>query len=183
MPLAIGVTTTGHPTASARRCTAAPAPLRTADIPTSSTGRRASFSFCIGSACAPAVANTCGVRAAVIGGSTIRASVASAPTTSAAVVRCTGPGRSATAVRSARRMIVATVCGSTAAVHLLIDENSSVWSTTWCVNVDSRRVSIWPEIAIIGTRSSQALATALTRFVAPGPSVDRHTPGRPVIWP
>ena len=38
-------------------------------------------------------------------------------------------------------------------------------------------------IAIIGTRSSHAPATAFTRFEAPGPSVDMHTPGRPVRKP
>ena len=99
------------------------------------------------------------------------------------MVRCTGPGRSAIAVRSALRMMVATVCGCTGVAHLLTGANSVPWSMTWCVKVGSRRPSIWPEMAIIGTRSSQALATALTRLVEPGPSVDTHTPGRPVSWP
>jgi hypothetical protein len=54
------------------------------------------------------------------------------------------------------------------------------WSSTWWVKVCSRLRSICPEIASIGTRSSHAFATALTRFDEPGPSVDMHTPGRPV---
>ena len=39
------------------------------------------------------------------------------------------------------------------------------------------------EIAIIGVRSRSAVATPLTRFVEPGPSVEMHTPGLPVSRP
>ncbi len=183
MPLAIGATTTGQAIASAKRRSASPAPDQTAECPTRIIGRRAACSRRTGSAAVPGAANTCGARCAANGGSTTASSVAVAPTTSAGVVRCTGPGRSAIAVRSARRMIVATVLGCTAVAHLLIGLNSVAWSITWCVNVGSRLPSIWPEMAIIGMRSSQALATALTRLVEPGPSVDTATPGRPVSWP
>ena len=110
-------------------------------------------------------------------------SIASAPTTSAGVVMCTGPGRSAIAMRSALRMTVATVSGATCVVHLLTGAKSRLWSRTWWVKVCSRLRSICPEIASIGTRSSHALATAFTRFDEPGPSVDMHTPGRPVRKP
>jgi hypothetical protein len=51
------------------------------------------------------------------------------------------------------------------------------------VKTGSRFDSIWPEMASIGTRSSQAFATGLTRFDDPGPSVERQTPGSPVSCP
>ncbi len=40
-------------------------------------------------------------------------------------------------------------------------------------------VATWPVIATIGTESRNAFAMPVTRFVAPGPEVAMHTPGRP----
>ena len=112
---------------SARRASDAVAPLHTAEIPASIAGRRAEYRRLTGSTSAPPLEKICGVRLARIGGSMTSLSVASAPTTSAAVVRCTGPGRSAVATRSALRIMVATVSGCTAAVHLLIGENKRLF--------------------------------------------------------
>ena len=184
IPFAIGATTTGSPAVSARRVSAAPAPARIAAIPASAIGRLARFRRAAGSPSAPSAVNTCTLPAkAASGGRRMSESVASAPTTSAGVVMWTGPGRSATAIRNALRMTRDTVSGRTVVVHLVIGENSLLWSSTWWVTTSARRESIWPEIAIIGTRSRNAPATALTRFDDPGPSVDMHTPGRPVMKP
>ena len=38
-------------------------------------------------------------------------------------------------------------------------------------------------MAMRGERSRYALATPSVRFIAPGPSVETHTPGCRVIWP
>ena len=37
----------------------------------------------------------------------------------------------------------------------------------------------WPVMATIGTESMYAVIMPVTRFVAPGPDVARHTPTRP----
>ena len=112
----------------------------------------------------------------------IVSSPASAPTTSAGVVRCTGPGRSAVAVRKARRNVAPAAPARSSAVHFEIGPNIWAWFSTWWVNTASRRVSIWPEMATSGTRSSRAVATALVMLEEPGPRVESATPGRPVTW-
>src|SRR5688572_31542029 len=93
---------------------------------------------------------------------------------------CTGAGRAGSAVRSARRMTVRALLGWIWTVHLLMGENRALWFRTWWVNTPSRAVSIWPEMAIIGYLSRNALATGLTMLDEPGPSVDIATPGLPV---
>ena len=120
-PLAIGATTTGADSASASRTSAGVAAARTAPIPASTTGRRAAARTAPGSG---PVLNTVLATAVgvigVIGGAAAAASVAGRPLTSAGSVRCTAPGRSAVASRSARRMVVATDDGSIRPAHLVI---------------------------------------------------------------
>ena len=52
-------------------------------------------------------------------------------------------------------------------------------STSWKAPSPRDPVPTWPVKAIIGTESAKAVATPVTRFVAPGPLVARHTPGFP----
>ena len=48
----------------------------------------------------------------------------------------------------------------------------------WCDSLCIRSRSAWPVSATSGERSRNASATAVIRFVAPGPSVPRQTPAR-----
>ena len=52
-------------------------------------------------------------------------------------------------------------------------------STSWNAPSPREPVPTCPVKAIIGTESAKAVATPVTRFVAPGPLVARHTPGLP----
>ncbi len=85
-------------------------------------------------------------------------------------------------MRNARRRVAPAAFARNSAVHLDTGPNIWAWLSTWWVNTASRRVSIWPEIATSGTRSSRAVATELTMFDEPGPRVDMAMPGRPVTW-
>ena len=102
------------------------------------------------------------------------------PNVSVVTVKCTAPGRSAVAVRSALRSTVSAEPGSSRAASFVTGANSRPWSTSWCVQYCSRELSTWPEIASSGTRSRVALATPLSSAVDPGPRVDRHVPIPPV---
>ena len=95
-------------------------------------------------------------------------------------VRCTAPGRSAVAVRRARRSTVSADAASSRAVSLVTGANSRLWSISWCVQNCSRALSTCPDTASRGTRSSCADATPLSSAVDPGPSVDRQAPTVPV---
>jgi hypothetical protein len=53
-------------------------------------------------------------------------------------------------------------------------------STSWKASVPIRCVGTWPVMATIGTESRNASAMPVTRLVAPGPLVARHTPTLPV---
>ena len=52
-------------------------------------------------------------------------------------------------------------------------------STSWKAPRPREPVPTWPVNASIGTESANAVATPVTRLVAPGPLVARHTPGLP----
>ena len=130
-PLAMGETITGVPVVSANRTRASLALARAADMPAMIKGRRAPRSHAATSGLTPVAANRATPPLVpVVGGRMMASSDASASTTLAGVVRCTGPGRSAAARLKARRMIPPTLPGSTFAVHLLTGENIRLWSIT-----------------------------------------------------
>ncbi len=80
----------------------------------------------------------------------------------------------------ARRTVCCAVAVSSSVVHFVSGANSAWWSICiWTVRFRHFR-PIFPVKASTGTRSSHALPTPVVRFVAPGPSVERHAPGRPV---
>ncbi len=187
-PLAIAPTTTGTPAEEASAASSWPARPRTAPAPASTTGRRAAASSPASAraGAAPRGAGRVKIksgRGGSSGGSRTSpapSSVTAWPKTSCPTVRWTAPGRSATAVRRARRITVSAEGGSSRAVSFVTGENSRSWSMSWCVQYCSRRLSTCPDTAISGTRSSWALATPLSTAVDPGPSVDTTAPGRPV---
>jgi len=53
-------------------------------------------------------------------------------------------------------------------------------SISWKASVPIVARGTWPVIAMIGTESSRASATAVRRLVAPGPEVPKQTAGFPV---
>ena len=69
------------------------------------------------------------------------------------------------------------------APYLVIGLKRFTRSITWWLSLCSRVVDAWPEMATRGAMSMLASATPVTRLVAPGPSVERHTPARPVSRP
>ena len=62
-------------------------------------------------------------------------------------------------------------------------EKSRSSRTRWWLMVVSAPLGIWAVNTASGARSRKALATPVTRLVAPGPSVETHTPATPLIWP
>ena len=104
---------------------------------------------------------------------------------------CTGPGRPVWQISQASLM----ACGSlltsrTLKLCLVMGMRTLYASTSWKAPSPREPVPTWPVSAIIGTESAKAVATPVTRFVAPGPLVDRHTPGFPealaypsAMWP
>ncbi len=76
------------------------------------------------------------------------------------------------------------IAGSlTRAFHFVIGRMIATTSMYWWDSLCIRSRSPWPVSATSGARSRYASATAVTRFVAPGPSVPRQTPARPVRRP
>ena len=67
--------------------------------------------------------------------------------------------------------------------HLVIGANMATESMFWWLSLCSRRVLPCPMMHTTGERSMFASATPVTRFVAPGPRVPRHTPAFPVNRP
>ncbi len=102
-------------------------------MPARITGRRAARIFATTPATAASVPNANGRPCCESGGRAMRSSTACAPTTSAASVMCTGPGRSAIAVRTALRRMVAAVCGWIVVAHLHTGAKRRSWSITWWV--------------------------------------------------
>ena len=93
----------------------------------------------------------------------------------------TGPGRPETAMCMARSMagtISAAVRGSK--VCLMMGPTIPRTSVSWNASRPMTAVETCPVMATTGTESMNAHARPVTRFVAPGPLVTRHTPGRPV---
>ncbi len=97
---------------------------------------------------------------------------------------CVGPGFWPCATLNALRTASGIIAGEfSRAFHLVIGLKSEMTSMYWWLSLCVRSRSPWPVSATSGERSSQASATAVTRLVAPGPSVPRHTPARWVRRP
>ena len=56
-----------------------------------------------------------------------------------------------------------------------------VVSASWKASLPMRLLVTCPVKATIGTESMDAVASPVTRFVAPGPLVATHTPTLPVV--
>ena len=104
--------------------------------------------------------------------------------TSSGSSRWVAPGFSDSATLNALRTTSGMISGLvTRAFHFVIGRMISTRSMYWCDSLCIRSRSAWPVSATSGARSRNASATAVTRFVAPGPSVPRQTPARPVRRP
>ena len=94
------------------------------------------------------------------------------------------PGFSVCATLKALRTTSETISGSRICVaYLVIGWNMFTRSRIWWLSLCRRVVAPCPAMATIGARSMLASATPVMRLVAPGPSVDMHTPARPVRRP
>ena len=94
------------------------------------------------------------------------------------------PGFSCCACLKALRMISLTVSARTIwRLRFVTGSNSVTRSRYWCDVMCMRSVPTWPVMQTSGAPSMFASATPVMRFVAPGPSVPRQTPARPVRRP
>jgi hypothetical protein len=125
---------------------------------------------------APLPASTIGLRAATIAATACATALWSAP---ARRVLCATRGAPST---SAAARSSGTACWTDCA-HFVIGRNKDTTSMCWWLSLCMRLVPAWPVITTIGARSMLASATPVTRLVAPGPSVPRHTPAVPVSRP
>ena len=93
----------------------------------------------------------------------------------------TGPGLPLCAMVNARRTVSASfVISFTMKLYLVIGMVTPVMSISWKLSRPSRLTPTLQVIAIIGMESINAVAIPVTRLVAPGPEVARHTPTFPV---
>ena len=94
------------------------------------------------------------------------------------------PGFSVSASLKALRMTSGITAETSSRVfHLVSGRSDSTMSTYWCDSLWMRSRPAWPVMATRGARSRLASATPVARLVAPGPSVARQTPARPVSRP
>ena len=124
-----------------------------------------------------------GRRGRIVASGTEPSSTVSSATSSGSS-RWHAPGFSASAtlnaLRTASGMIEAI---SSRVFHFVIGRNMSTTLTYWCDSLWIRSRPACPVMATTGARSRFASAMPVMRFVAPGPSVARHTPARPVSRP
>ena len=94
------------------------------------------------------------------------------------------PGFSLSAYLKAMRTTSFTVSGfTTCLLRFVIGVNIVTRSRYWWDVRCIRSVPTWPVMAISGAPSVLASATPVTRLVAPGPKVARHTPAFPFNLP
>ena len=106
------------------------------------------------------------------------------PITSSGSSRWVAPGFSDSATLNAFRTTSGTISGlEIRAFHFVTGRMMPIRSMYWCDSLCIRSRSDWPVSATSGARSRNASATAVTRLVAPGPSVPRQTPALPVNRP
>lgn len=76
-------------------------------------------------------------------------------------------------------LAVLTICWEDLVSGFIVATMSTIWNRAcWWL-----RIAFCPVIMIIGMAPRWAYAAPVARFSAPGPSVLRHTPGRPVSRP
>ena len=93
----------------------------------------------------------------------------------------TGPGRPLAAIRKASATMRAMSRGSrTTQECFTIGRVMPKMSVSWKASVPMAARGTWPVITTIGTESMWAVAMPVTRLVAPGPEVPKHTPTWPV---
>jgi hypothetical protein len=93
----------------------------------------------------------------------------------------TGPGRPLRAIWKASRMAGA-ICSArvTRKLCFVIGSVMPVMSISWNASEPSTLELTWPVMATTGMLSSIAVASPVTRLVAPGPLVAMHTPTLPL---
>ncbi len=95
---------------------------------------------------------------------------------------CTGPGRPVDAMWNASRMIGPMSLPSfTRKLCLVHGRVIPTLSASWKASLPIRCVGTWPVKATMGIESIIASCSAVTRLVAAGPDVTRHTPTLPVV--
>jgi hypothetical protein len=67
-------------------------------------------------------------------------------------------------------------------IHLLTGASAAAWSISLAACLPTRRRGVSCTMAMTGTDDFSASKSPVTRFVAPGPVVAAHTPGRPVAF-
>ena len=175
----MNVSATGMPVERTNSRIAGAAPARTTPLPASATG------FSAPRMMSAARSNS---RAAGSGWTGLRRGSGSASTsiamTSSGSSMWVAPGFSDSATLNALRTTSGMIAGSMSrAFHFVIGCMTCTMSMYWCDSLCIRSRSPWPVSATSGARSRKASATAVTRLVAPGPSVPRQTPARPVSRP
>ena len=105
--------------------------------------------------------------------------------TSSGSSMCVGPGFCACATLNALRTASGMIRGLVSrAFHFVTGLNIETTSMYWCDSLCMRSRSPWPVIATSGERSRNASATAVIRFVAPGPEraeADARALGEPPV--
>src|SRR4051794_18135390 len=176
----MNVSATPIPVARANSRSAGAAPTRATPLPASTTGLIAPriTSAAFSSSCALGSGRRSVVRAGSGAAST------DAAMTSSGSSMWVGPGFCACAILNALRTASGMIRGLVRrAFHFVIGLNIETTSMYWCDSLCIRSRSPWPVMATTGERSRNASAIAVTRFVAPGPSVPRQTPARRVSRP
>ncbi len=101
--------------------------------------------------------------------------------TSLVISTSTGPGRPVLAIAKAFLIVSARfVTSFTMNECFVIGITTPAISTSWNVSLPRAGRTTLHVIATIGTESILAVAIPVTRLVAPGPDVARHTPTLPV---
>ena len=72
-----------------------------------------------------------------------------------------------------------TICRDIFVKGRMVATTSTIWKPPWRL----LRIGFWPVIMIIGIAPRCAYAAPVVMLRAPGPSVVRQTPGRPVSRP
>ncbi len=170
------------PCRSTKAWSASAARVRVNPRPVMTTGRRLAASAC-STAETASDASTVGGKAAAPSTPAAASEVASAVPTSSGKSRCTGPGGSAVAMDSASVTRFTTSSWRSGSEALVMGAKRAWWSMRIWMRRSSHRVGTLHVMAMSGAQSSHAHPTPVDMLVAPGPSVERQTPGVPVRLP
>ena len=176
----MNVSATPIPLARASSRSAGAAPARATPLPARITGLIASRIISAAASSSPALGSRRRVCVEAGSGSASTGS----PITSSGSSMWVGPGLGSCATLNALRTTSGITVGAFRRVfHFTTGLNIETMSMCWWDSLCMRSRSAWPVSATSGERSRNASATAVMRFVAPGPSVPRQTPARPVRRP